>query len=76
MPEKIDEINAVNGDLLSELTVKANLVKSKGEFRRLILENAVSNQETGAKITDPNYKVISTIIFKIGKRRFLKVLIK
>ncbi|MFA7252393.1 MAG: tyrosine--tRNA ligase [Candidatus Paceibacterota bacterium] len=73
LPEKIDEIGAANGDLLSELTVKSGLVKSKGEFRRLVEEGAVSNQETNKKITDPNFKVISTSIFKIGKRRFLKI---
>lgn len=76
LPEKIDEVNATNGEGLADLSVKAGLVKSKGEFRRLVLENAVSNQETGDKITDPNHKVISTGIFKIGKRRFLKVVVK
>ncbi len=75
LPEKIDEVKAVNGELLSEISVRAGLVKSKGEFRRLVLEGAVSNQETNDKIIDPNWKVISTAIFKIGKRRFLKVTI-
>jgi tyrosyl-tRNA synthetase len=76
LPEKIDEVTATNGEMLSELSVKAGLVKSKGEFRRLVLEGAVANQETGDKISDPNWKVISTAIFKIGKRRFLKVVVK
>jgi tyrosyl-tRNA synthetase len=75
LPEKIDEMTAVSGELLSEISVRAGLVKSKGEFRRLVLEGAVSNQETNDKITDPNWKVVSTGIFKIGKRRFLKVII-
>lgn len=76
LPENIEEITADNGEPLSELSVKAGVVKSKGEFRRLVSENAVSNQETSDKITDPSFKVISTTIFKIGKRRFLKVIIK
>lgn len=76
VPEKIDEVSAVSGELLSEISVKTGLVKSKGEFRRLVLEGAVANQETGEKITDPNYKITSTAIFKIGKRRFIKVLVK
>jgi tyrosyl-tRNA synthetase len=76
VPENIDEIEATPGEVLADLAVKANLVKSKGEFRRLILEKAVSNQETGDKINDPLYKVIGTSVFKIGKRRFLKVIIK
>jgi len=73
VPENIDEISAGNGGVLSELAVKSGLVKSKGEFRRLVEEGAVSNHETSEKITDPNFKVINTSIFKIGKRRFLKV---
>jgi tyrosyl-tRNA synthetase len=76
LPEKIEEVTATNGELLSDITLRAGIVKSKGEFRRLVLENAVSNQETNDKITDPNWRVISTAIFKIGKRRFLKVVIK
>jgi len=76
VPEKIDEIEVISGELLSEASVRAGLVKSKGEFRRLVLENAVNNQETGEKINDPNFKITSTSIFKIGKRRFLKVIIK
>lgn len=76
LPEKIEEIIATNGELLSEVSVRAGVVKSKGEFRRLVLEKAVSNHETGDKINDPAWKVISTSIFKIGKRRFLKVIIK
>jgi len=76
LPEKIEEESAANGEALVEITLRAGIVKSKGEFRRLVLEKAVSNQETGDKINDPNFKVISTSIFKIGKRRFLKVIIK
>lgn len=76
VPEKIDEVSAINGELLSELSVKGEIVKSKSEFRRLVLEGAVSNQETGDKVNDPNFKVISTSIFKVGKRRFLKVVVK
>jgi len=76
LPEKIDEAVAANGELLSEVSLKAGLIKSKGEFRRLVSENAVSNQETGEKVTDQNYKIVSTAIYKIGKRRFLKVIVK
>ncbi len=76
VPENIDEVQSSNGELLSEVALRAGVVKSKGEFRRLVLENAVSNQETNEKITDPNWKVISPAVFKIGKRRFLKVVIK
>ena len=76
LPEKIDEVVVSNGELLSDISLRAGIVKSKGEFRRLVLEKAVSNQETGDKIIDPNWKIVSTAIFKIGKRRFLKVIVK
>ena len=76
LPENIDELVVTGGEGLAEISLRANLVKSKGEFRRLVLEGAVSNQATGDKITDPNFKVVTAAIFKIGKRRFLKVVIK
>jgi tyrosyl-tRNA synthetase len=76
VPEKTEEVTATNGEALADISVRAGTVKSKGEFRRLVLEGAVSNIETNDKITDPNFRVISTSIFKIGKRRFLKVIIK
>jgi tyrosyl-tRNA synthetase len=76
LPDKLDEVVVTSNELLSEVSIKAGLVKSKGEFRRLVLEGAVSNHETGEKIIDPNFKIISTSIFKIGKRRFLKVVVK
>lgn len=76
VPEKIDEVNAVNGEYLADVSLRAGIVKSKGEFRRLVLGGAVANHETGDKITDPNWRVVSTAIFKIGKLRFLKVNIK
>src|SRR3989339_1205021 len=74
VPEQIDEVKANSGELLSELAVKAGLVKSKGEFRRLVLEGAVSQMETNIKISDVNEKVTTTGVFKIGKRRFLKII--
>ena len=75
VPEQIDEVKANSGELLSELAVKAGLVKSKGEFRRLVLEGAVSQMETNIKISDVNEKVTTTGVFKIGKRRFLKIIL-
>jgi tyrosyl-tRNA synthetase len=76
VPENIEEIGATNGEYLSDVSLRAGTVKSKGEFRRLVLGGAVSNHETGDKITDPNWRVVSTAIYKIGKLRFLKVNIK
>ena len=73
LPEDLAEIQIKNGELLVDIAMKSQVVKSKGEFRRLVEEGAVSNQETGDKITDPNWRVVGSATFKIGKRRFLKV---
>jgi tyrosyl-tRNA synthetase len=73
LPENIEEVQAKNGELLSEVSLRAQVVKSKAEFRRLVLEGAVTNQETGDKISDSNHRIISSSIFKIGKKRFLRI---
>jgi len=76
VPENIDEIVAANNEMLVDLVIRGGIVKSKSDYRRLITEGAVSNMETGEKIIDPSWKVSQTGVFKIGKRRFLKVVVK
>ena len=76
LPENIDEVTAKNGEALSDISLKAGLVKSKSEFRRLIEEGAVSDATTGEKINDPNATAKEPITLKIGKKRFLKVILK
>lgn len=75
LPENIEELKVKNGDLLMEVLVNAKIVSSKGEFRRLILENAVSDAITSEKITDSNYKIHTGITIKVGKKRFVKITI-
>jgi tyrosyl-tRNA synthetase len=76
VPDDVDSIEAEKGSGLLSLASEKKIVSSNSEFRRLISENAVSIVETGEKITDPNYKVEQSAVFKIGKRRFLKVIVK
>ena len=76
LPENIVEVTAKNGEALSDISLKAGLVKSKSEFRRLIEEGAVSDATTGEKINDPNATAKEPITLKIGKKRFLKVILK
>jgi tyrosyl-tRNA synthetase len=53
--------------------VASALVASKGEGRRLIASGAVSDIETGEKVTDPSFMPDKTAIYRIGKHRFLKI---
>ncbi|MFA6340764.1 MAG: tyrosine--tRNA ligase [Candidatus Paceibacterota bacterium] len=75
LPENLEEIKVESGKLLSETLVSAKIVDSKSEFRRLVLENAVSNALNNEKITDQNYKVEKEITLKIGKKRFVKIVL-
>jgi tyrosyl-tRNA synthetase len=75
LPENLEEIKAEKGESLMELLVENKIVVSKSDFRRLITENAISNAQNIEKITDPNYKIEKEIILKVGKKRFVKIII-
>jgi len=76
IPETMEKINVLNGELLSEALVKNNILSSKGEWRRLILGKAVHNLDKNENITDQNVKLQENLTLKIGKKRFVKVLVK
>jgi tyrosyl-tRNA synthetase len=71
IPENIIEVSG--GKPWIDLALEHNLVESKGEFRRLVEAGAVSEMTTGEKITDLN-SITSPGVYKIGKRRFIKVI--
>jgi len=70
VPDNIEE--DVAGTEWIDMVVVQKLVESKGEFRRLVDAGAVSEMNTGEKITDPN-TITKPGIYKIGKRRFIKI---
>jgi tyrosyl-tRNA synthetase len=72
MPEQV--IQSTEEIWVPKLLVDTGLVSSTSEGRRLIKQNAVSIN--GEKITDSNYTVqpVGELIFKVGKRRFCKVI--
>ncbi len=77
LPEKIPTVILKIGLYnVIDLLLKLNLVKSKGEARRLINENAVKiNSET---VKDSKIKINATsgLVVQIGKKRFVKIGIK
>lgn len=77
IPAGVAEFKAVPGALLSDCLLSAGVVASKSEWRRLVGEKAVSVISAAApeKIMDFNFKIISPAVFKIGKHRFLKVVL-
>jgi len=75
-PEDAQEIQVEPGTELSTLLIEKEIVKSKTEFRRLIDEGAISNFDTGEKINTPELALSESINLKIGKKRFLKIVVK
>ena len=73
VPEDVQEITLGPGESVSDALVKAEIVPSKTEWRRLVLDGAVKNDDT--KITDPNFIPTETTILKVGKRRFVKIIV-
>ena len=73
IPETAEEMKISAGESLSEIFLRAGVVKSKTELRRLVEAGAVHDMDTGEKISDPAYSVNKTAVFKIGKHRFLRV---
>lgn len=79
LPQVIPEISGSNGEQIIDILATENIITSKAEFRRLVDEGAVKimtedNEEL--KITDPKYQCTGTIILKIGKKKFVKIITK
>ena len=73
-PEIIPEISLVTGaDLVAPL-IEHGLIASKAEWRRLIQAGAVENAENGKKI-ELDFSPQQTTILKIGKRRWVKIVV-
>ena len=71
----MEEIKTKAGEPLSEVLVKNKVLTSKGEWRRLVLGNGVHDLEKNDTITDQNIKITENLTLKIGKKRFVKIII-
>lgn len=76
IPDVIEEIKCNRGELLSEVLVGNKFLSSKGEWRRLVLENAVHDLLKDKNIGDVNLKTEENMTLRIGKKRFIKIKIK
>lgn len=76
LPEEVEEITAHHGDFLGKTLVGKGILKSNAEFRRLVEEGAVRVLESGEKIEDHTFLLTKGAVFKIGKRRFVRITIE
>lgn len=75
VPDDIKSVSVNSGTALVDVLIDENMVSSRGEFKRLLGENAIKEID-GIVVSDISYGVMKTAIFKVGKRRFLKVEVK
>jgi len=77
LPTDIPEVSAAAGELLVEVLANNSILESKAEFRRLIKEGAIKimKEDDEEKILDDKYTVTETSIFKIGKKKFVKIIV-
>ncbi len=76
IPDDIKTVECLISNFnLAEIIVSNGLVKSKNEFRRLVTQGGV--KINGEKITSlETIKETSEIIVKIGKKHFIKIVLK
>ena len=74
VPEDVQEVKLGSNDSLADVLVKSGLVPSKAEWRRLIDGGGIKTEDD-VKITDPNFKPEKSMILKIGKRRFVRIVV-
>lgn len=74
MPEDLKETEVNKDEELGDVLVREKIIPSKTEWRRLVQTKSISDKD-GKGITDPKQLVYENV-FKIGKRRFIKIKIK
>lgn len=74
VPDDIQEVRFSSNDYIAEALIKAGVIPSKAEWRRLVDGGGIKTEDD-EKITDPNFKPEKTMVLRIGKRRFVKIII-
>jgi len=76
VPENLEEIVTERGERLADILLRAGVVVSKSEFRRLVADGAIFNLENQTAISDSSAAVTAPLILRIGKKRFVKIVLK
>jgi len=72
VPDDVLEVKLGSGGSLVDVLIKAGVVESKTDWRRLVKDGAVRTDKD-EKIDDPNWKPVGEAVLKIGKRRFVRI---
>lgn len=76
VPEDVQEVCGVPGAELAELLVREGVVASRSSLRRLVEAGAVVHVESGRVIHDMRICVEDSGVYRVGKRRFVRVICK
>ncbi len=76
IPDEIQIITIPSGSFIKDVLVKEGIVSSNADWKRLVESNAVSHAGTDELISDPYFKAKKEITLRIGKKRFVKILVK
>ncbi len=71
IPQEIKEVTVSKENSLMEVLVKEGIVSSNTECRRLLSEGAITHMDSDKKIGDSG--LLQSGVYKIGKKRFLKI---
>ena len=75
IPNEIREFTVTKSTALMDALLNAEIVASKTEFRRLITEGAL-RRDGEIKITDATTILTEDMVIKIGKHRFIKIIVE
>ncbi len=73
VPESMIEVKTDGKQKLVDMLIRDKIFTSKGEFKRLVEEGAVTDILNGVKVSDFNLIPSKNAQFKIGKRKFIKI---
>lgn len=75
-PEDTPIVEILSGTNIRDSLVKEGIVSSNADWKRLIDGNAISYVGTDMTIDDPFVKAEENITLRIGKKRFVKIVVK
>ena len=75
IPTDIETVTVASGMKLKNVLVENKIVESNSEFTRLLSAGAIKNADSEEKIMT-DIEITENQILKVGKRRFVKILVK
>jgi tyrosyl-tRNA synthetase len=76
VPDTMPEVEATADVAIADVVVAHKVLASKSAWTRLVRDNGVADVDTNAPITDIHEPVQKTRRLRIGKRAFLKIIVK